>query len=351
MSSPVNSQLGLHTAKANKLRVYVSVLRDEIMKLTEFEEKCNEIEASKKQREQQLANLKKMELEAKEKSKEAQMLRELAKIRGEEPPAEKRLDALEKTKEDVEALENKIKKLENEAFEGMKDINLPIPQEIPKVDSAGNSIISLEGGPYNCAVKFIASTMSSGVPLELDKTLLHPDKIVVTGVKEPSHVIERMKILRDNLGRLARIALNAQDPDVEEVVEYLHESEYRDLWEVIKGRKKISNEEIYSDLNLSETKDKKRVRNFFTNLEQKLKDKFPFMRIDLGIYQLSFFGSLVWKRYNDRYMAKSASEEAMHEPIINKEEKKEEPRKTSMPSLNKYLSNEDKELIYGKEGK
>jgi len=323
---------------------------DANLKLTEIEEKCKNLESFRKQREQQRANLKKLELEAKEKDKEAQMLREIAIMRGEEPPAEPRLKELEKVREDIEAFENEVKKSEKEVYEGMKDITLPIPQEIPKVDSGGNSTIVFEGGPYNYAVKFIATTMSSDVPLELDKTQLHPDKIVVTNVKESPQVIERLRILRNNLGRLARIALKLEDSDVEDVVEYLDKSEYRDLWEAIKGRKRISYEEIYSDLNISEAKDKKRVRNFFTNLEQQLNDKFPFIRIDSGVYELSFFGSLVWKRYCDKYAPRGASVKEAPDTLIKRENKKEETKKTSMPSLNKYLSKEDKELIYGKEG-
>jgi len=324
------------------------------LKLTEMEKKCEKLDTEKKQLEQQLAGLKKLELEAKEKNKEAQMLREIARIRGEEPPAEPGLDDLEKAKEAKEALEKEIQLLEREVYDGMKDIKLPIPQEIPKVDSGGNSTIPFEEGPYNYAVKFIAATMSSDVPLELDKTQLHPDKIVVTNVKESSNVLERLNILLDNLGRLARIALQDKDSDVEEVAKYLHESEYRKLWEAIKGRKRISYDEMYSALGYSEAKDKKRVRNFFTNLEQQLKDKFPFMRIDAGTYELSFFGSLVWKRYCDKkYTSPSVSEKASHETIAKTEDEKEETKKTSItsPSLNKFLSNEDKELIYGKEKK
>jgi len=315
-----------------------------------MEEKCKNIENNRKQHEQQLVTLKKLESEAKEKSKEAQMLRELAKIRGEELHAEPKLDELEKTKGDVETLENEVKKLEKEVYEGMKHITFPIPQEIPKVDSGGNSAIFFEGGPYNYAVKFIAATMSSNVPLELDKTQLHPDKIVVTSVKDSPSVIERLKILRNNLGRLAKIALQEEDPDVEEVVEYLGRSEYRELWEAIKGRKRISYEEIYSDLNMSEAKDKKRVRNFFTNLEKQLKDKFPFIRVASGIYELSFFGSLVWKRYTDKYPLENISKVAFHEKTVKSETKKEEAKMAATPSLNKYLSKEDRELIYGKEG-
>lgn len=320
------------------------------MKLTEMEERCKKIVNDGEQLQRHLASLKKLESEAKERSRESQMLREIAKMRGEEPLAEPKLDELEKTKDEIVALENECKKLKTEVYEGMKDISLPIPKEIPKVDSQGNSTIFLEGGPYNCAVRFVAGTMNSGVPLELDKIQLHPDKIVVTSVKDPLGVIERLKILRSDLGRLARIALQEQDSDVEAVVEHLNKSDYREIWKTVKGSKRISYEEIYAQLNVSDEKDKRRVRNFFINLEKQLSDRFPFIRTDSGTYELSFFGSLVSKRYNDKYPGPSTSEKTTNEVIAKKEDTREEVKKSSVPSLNRYLSNEDKELIYGKEG-
>lgn len=337
--------------KGYKHRVFVClVYGDGDLKLTEMEERCKKIESNRQQLEQHLMELQKLEIEAKERNKETQMLREIAKIRGEEPPAESKLDELERTKEKIETIKSEVEKLRKEVFEGMKDISLPIPKEIPKVDSEGNSTILFEGGPYNYAVKFVAETMSSDVPSELDKTQLYPDRIVVTNVRDPLSVIERLRILRNNLGRLARIALREQDPDVEEVVEYLTKSDYRELWEAIKGRKRISYEEIFAELKISDEKDKKRVRNFFTNLEKQLNEKFPFLRTDSGTYELSFFGSLVWKRYSDKYTVQSVSEKSPSENVTTTKELKENAKKTSMPSLNNYLSNEDKELIYGKEG-
>jgi len=318
--------------------------------LSEIEEKCGKIESARKQIEQQLSNLEKLELEATRRNKEAQILREIARIRGEEPQAEPGLDELEKTRETKETLEIEVKNMEIEVLEGMKDITLPIPKEIPKVEPSGNATMIFEGGPYHNSVKFIASTMNVDVPMELDKTQLHPDKVIVTNVKDSAGVIERLIVLRNNLGRLARIALQEEDADVKDVVDYLYKSDCRDLWEATKGRKKISYDMVFSELGITDAKGKKRVRNFFTNLEQQLKDKFPFLRIDAGSYELSFFGSLVWKRYNDVYPLKNIPKVTIPETAITSEPKKEEVKKSATPSLNKYLSNEERELIYGKEG-
>lgn len=319
------------------------------MDLVEIERKCEGINSTKQQLEAKQAELQRLEFEAKEKTKEAQMLEEIAKLRGEKYEGEHELEELKKVKEDVEGYQMKIKKLEREVFEGLKDVTFPIPVELPKVDSDGKSTINFEGLPNNYAVKFIASTLSSDVPLRLDRTELHPDKIIVANVKEPAQVVERLKVLRSNISRLARIALKEKDPDVEEVVDYLHGSDYQQIWETVKGRKKISYDDLSSELGVKTSKERHRVRNFFTNLEHILKDKFPFIRISPGVYELSFFGSLVWKRYCDKYLEeKETAKEPYREVSVEETIRREEKPETS--TLNKYLSNNEiKEVIYGKE--
>lgn len=319
------------------------------MKLAEIDHKCEELNSARQQLEAKRAALQKLELEAKEKTREAQMLEEIAKLRGEEYEGEHELEELKKVRMDIKDCEKRIEKLEQEIFEGLKDVTFPIPLELPKIDSNGRSIISFEGPSSNYAVKFIASALSSDTPLELDRTELHSDKIIVTNVKEPVQVVDRLKVLHNNINRLARIALEEEDRDVEEVADYLHGSDYRQFWEIIKGRKKITYDDLASELGVKTSKERHRVRNFFTNLEQQLKDKFPFIRILPGVYELSFFGSLVWKRYCDKYPPeKEITKEVPREIAVGETVRKEEKPEAS--TLNKYLSNNEiKEVIYGKE--
>ena len=319
------------------------------MDLVEIERKCEEINSAKKQLEAKRAELQRLESDAKKKTKEAQMLEEIAKLRGEKYEGEHELEELKKVREDLEDYQKRIRKLEQEVFEGLKDVTFPIPLELPKVDSDGRSIMNFEGSPSNYAVKFIASTLSSDVPLKLDRTELHPDKIIVVNVKEPVQAVERLRVLRSNISRLARIALKEKDPDVEEIADYLHGSDYRQIWETVKGRKKITYDDLSSELGVKTSKERHRVRNFFTNLEHHLKNKFPFIRISAGVYELSFFGSLVWKRYCDKYLEeKETAKESYREVSVEETVKREEKPETS--TLNKYLSNNEiKEVIYGKE--
>jgi len=320
------------------------------VKLIEIEHKCKEIESTKRQLEEKLTELRKLESKAKEKTKEAQLLEEIAKLRGEDYEGEFELEELTQIRKGVKSYQDKIENLEQEAYEGLKDVAFDIPLEVPKVDSQGRSIIKFGGEPCSCAVGFVASTLGSDAPLELDKTELHSDKIVINNVVEPAQVIERLKILRSNISRLARIALQEKDLGVEEVADYLHGSDYREVWEAIKGRKRVSYSDLFSELGLTMSKEKRKVRNFFTNLEHLLKDKFPFIRVSPGVYELGFFGSLVWKRYCDKYhLEKETAKELRHEAVVKAPVKKEE-KASKMSSLNKYLgSDEVKEVIYGKE--
>jgi len=319
------------------------------MRFAEIERICEEIDSTKQELEAKRAELQKLESEATKKTKEAQMLEEIAKLRGKKYEGEPELEELKKAKKDVEDYQEKIKELERGVFEGLKDLAFDIPLEVPRVDSDERSIIKFEGDPCNYAVRFIASTLSSGIPLELDKTELHPDKIVVTNVKEPIQVVERLKILRSNIGRLAWIALQEKDPDIEEIADYLHGSNYREIWETVKGRRMITYNDLFFELSLKTSEEQRRIRNFFTNLEHLLKDKFPFIRVSPGVYELAFFGSLVWKRYCDKYLAEEGiAEDLRREAVVESPVKKE--KKPEIASLNKYLSsNEVKEIIYGKE--
>lgn len=319
------------------------------MKFAEIDHKCEELNSARQQLEEKRAALQKLEFEAKEKTKETQMLEEIAKLRGEEYEGEHELEELKEVRADIKEHQKRIEKLEQEIFEGLKDVSFPIPLELPRVDSNGRSTISFEGPPSNYAVEFIASVLGSDTPLELDRTELHSDKIIVTSVKDPVQVVERLKVLHNNISRLARIALEEEDRDVEEVADYLHGSDYRQFWEIIKGTKKITYDDLASELGVKTSKERHRVRNFFTNLEHQLKDKFPFIRISPGVYELSFFGSLVWKRYCDKHLPeKEIAKEVPRKGAVEETVKKEEKPEAS--TLNKYLSNNEiKEVIYGKE--
>jgi len=319
------------------------------MNLADIEHKCKEIDTVRKQLETKQIELQRLESEDKKKTQQAQILERLAKLRGDKYEGEHESEELMKTKKDAEDYQKRIKILEREVFKDLMDVTFPIPAEVPKINSERRSVINFEGTPCNHTIKFIASILNSNVPFELDKTELHPDKIIVTNVEKPMQVVERLEALHNNVVRLARIALGERDPDVESVVDYLYGSNYREVWEAVKGRKKITYEDLNSELEAKTPKDQKKIRNFFTNIEQILGGKFPFIRESPGVYGLSFLGSLVWKRYRDKYpevkeIPKKPHREVSVGDVIEEEEK------PGPSTLNKYLSNNEiKEVIYGKE--
>lgn len=317
------------------------------MELAEINQKCEEVNSIRQELKAKREKLQNLKIEEIEKTREVQMLEEIAKLRGEEYQGENEKQELTKAKMEVTDCQKRVEKLEHEIFEGLKNVTFPIPLTLPKIDSNGRSSINFEGSPNNYAVKFIASVLNADVPLELDRTELHPDKIIMSNVREPIQVVNRLKALRNNISRLAKIVLNEKDPDVEDVADYLQGSNYRQIWEIIRGRKKITYDDLFSEMNLTTSKEHKKIRNFFTNLENSLKDKFPFIRLSPGVYELTFFGSLVWKRYHDKYHPKIElvedlpSEKAAEEPVKRKE----------APTLNNYTENEIKDIMYGKEVK
>ena len=318
------------------------------MKLSDIEQKCGEINSLKQQLKAKQTEIHKLEIKAKKKSEEVQFLKTIAKLGDEAYEGEKGVDELKKAKTEAEVCQKKIEKLEKEVLEGLKNVSFSFSRELPKVDK--KTPITFKGDPCNNAIRLIASTLSSDVPLKLDNVELYGDKVVVANAQNLTQVAKALETLQNNIGRLARIALEEKDPIVEDVANYFYKSSYRDVWEGIEGKKRISNQDLYSHLDLKTSQERKRVRNFFTVAENALKERFPFIRVSTGTYELNFLGSLVWRRYQDKYLrgkqiAEKTSQEASVEiPIKKKEEK---PRKST---LNQYLSNDEiKKVIYGKE--
>lgn len=320
------------------------------MNLVDIEQKCNEMNSLKHQLEAKQAEIQKLEIKDKKKREEFQFLKAIAKLSGETYEDRYGPDELEKAKKDAEDYQKGIEKLEQEILQGLKKVTFPFShEEVPKTGT--KTPITFKGDPCNNAVRLIASILSSDVPLKLDNVELYPDKVVVANAQNLNQVAKALEALQSNIGRLARIALKEEDPSVEEIANYFYESPYRDIWEAIKGSKKITNQDLYSYLGLETPQEQKRVRNFFTNVEIALKDKHPFIRVSKGTYELNFLGSLVWKRYQDKYLkgkeiVKETQQEATVETAIKKKEGK--PPK---PTLNSYLNNNNKvkEVIYGKE--
>lgn len=319
-----------------------------ILQLKEINEKCEELESAKRRLEEESDNLKRLELKAKEKDKETRVLQQIARIRGEQGAVQGiKIDELDTTKKNIANCKEEISKLEHEVYDGLKELNLDIPLTVPQIDSSGKSVLPFDNGPYDQGLGFIASLINASVPLELDDTQLYPDKIVIIGVKDSPQAVERLRVFCDNIGRLARIALQETDPDVEDVADYLRESDYGEIWEAISGKRTVSLAHLYSVLGFSTSKDKKRVRNFFTNVERTLQERFPFRRIQTGTFELTFFGSLVWKRYCDKYSIEARKEETREELPPEASVRKKETKKPESPSLNKYLSDEEvKEALY-----
>ena len=319
------------------------------MNLLEIEQKCGEINSLKQQFEAKQAEIPKLEIKAKKKSEEVRFLETITKLSGETYEGEKGLNELEKAQNEAEGYQREIGKLEKEVLEGLKDVSFNFSREVPpKVDK--KTPINFEGNPCDNAVRFIASILSSDLPLKLDNVELYGDKVIVIGAQNLTQVTKALQALHNNIGRLARIALEEKDPVVEEIASYFHKSSFRDIWEAIEGRKKISNQDLYNNLSLKTAKERKRVRNFFTVAEKALKDDFPFYHVSTGTYELNLLGSLVWRRYKDLYLQDRKIEKKAQQgvPVETPVKKKEEkPRKST---LNRYLSNDDiKKVIYGKE--
>ena len=211
-----------------------------LMSMENLEQKCNELFSLKQELEDNKIQYKVLNTEVEKKTKEIQILMEIAKIRGEEFEDYEESKEIINTKNDIERLQKTINDIETNILEDLKNITFDIPIEIPKLDINNISVINFVKGPYNGIIKYISSILNTDIPIKIDRILLHPDKIIVTNIEDVIQIIDNLKILKNNIGRIAKILLNEEDKDVEDATNYIYTSAYKDIWELINGRKIMS---------------------------------------------------------------------------------------------------------------
>jgi hypothetical protein len=323
------------------------------MKLSEINKKCIQLVSDKdklKLEEVGLQNLEAEEIKARE---NFEIQKELAEIKGENYEDSFKDEQLAKTKIRVEELRSSLMKQENEILEGLKQLVLDVlPNDFSEPDPEKKVVISFGNASVENATNWIASLISSPVPLRVDNVSLHPDKIVATGVEKKKDVVEALKTFLKNMRCVARVMLKEADPEVENTAKYFYECNYRDIWEAINGRRSFSYQDLYLDLKIGKNNNEmKRVRNFFTNAKILLKDRYVFTCLDKGSYELNFFGQLVWKAYQNDYLGKTEAEKTIQKQEVSAEKtiEHEERLNKEKTTLNDFLDNKKiHETIYGK---
>jgi hypothetical protein len=323
------------------------------MKISEIEIKCKQLTSEISQLKVRYSELEKVRLDEERAKEDFEIKKGLAEIKGEPYEESFKNEQLEKLETEIKDTQANISNQEKQILDGLKEVNIDVLSDmVPQPDEEKKIKIDFEKNTLDSATGFISTLLNSTVPLKLDNVLLYPNKIIISNV-ERKDVIPALKIFQENVRRIARVSLKEADSEVEETAKYLHESPYRDVWEAINGRKTFTYQELYSSLQISENSDEKtRVRNFFTNTKIVLKDKYLFNSQDKGNYELNFFGELVWKTYQLRYIknnkpadAENTQQKVEVEKNVDQNEKSKKPTST----LNNFMDNKKiQETIYGK---
>jgi len=286
---------------------------------------------------------------------EDEVKRMMAEIRGEEPPSEYGLEELEQAKKELESLQSKSEELKKQALKGMAELDLPISTQ-PEIDSEGNVVTTLEGGPYEKSLEFIADKFDSSLPLDIDGVLLNSNRIVVAKIRDLRKGLQKLLDFKQNIRRMALVSAGEKSPEIEKVVEYIRNSAYVDIWEAVCSKQKVVFENLYEELGITDSGAKKRVQNFFTNGRAALADAFPFINIRAGVWERTFFGSLVCRRYRTLHPNKkeeateiSRATEEIGEGEVEAGEGKTEPK---IQPLNKYMETKELDrILYGNAGR
>jgi hypothetical protein len=321
---------------------------------TELETACRDFFRLKEKNATQKTEIQRIELETLAETEKLKTLQIMAEIRGEAIPSTE-TTKLKEFQTEIQNTEQEIRNLEQKIFTALKDFMLPVPLKEPEVENDKSSIL-LEGEPCTNTVQFLAFILDSKIPIEVDNIALYPDKVVVKEVQKSSQAAISLRNFRDNIRRLARAALKEKDSDIEQVASYLYGSAYKEIWEAVKGKREVTVQELFTALNVVDSKEQKKIRNFFTNLELVLKSKNPFSARPDRVHELNFFGVLVWKRYQELYLKNEEekidkNEERARAPTEDEQEVRQKPDEGKInekPTLNDYLSpNKIKDTIYG----
>jgi len=318
--------------------------------LEELEKLCAELEVVDTQTQQKMKQISDLEEKAKQLNEDVELKRMIAELRGEETPAPQDLEELEQAKNEFEKLKIKSEELKKQALKGMAELDLPVSTR-PQIDNEGKFITTLEGGPYERSVKFIAHKLDSSVPLDIDGVLFDSNKIIVTEVSDMRIGLQKLLVFKQNIRRMAMMALGEKNPEIEKIIDYMHQSTYKDIWEAAGSKQRVVFENLYKELAITESSEKKRVQNFFTNSQKVLGDAFPFRNIGSGIWERTFFGSLVWMRYTTLYPFIKEGEKVSKEVGGMSEGEVSVSTKPKIESLNKYMEKKELDkILYGNKG-
>ena len=322
------------------------------MKFEELEQLCVDLEGIDTQIQQKIKQISDLEEKAEHLKEENELERMMAEVRGEKPPVGHGLEELGQAKDELKNLKGSLEELKKKALKGMAELDLPVSK--PEIDSEGNVVMTLEGGPYEKAAKFLADKFDSSVPLDLDGVLLDSNKIVVTKVGDPKKGLQKLLVSKKNIYRMARVATGEDDPEIKRVIKYMRQGTYTDIWEVAGSKQKVVFEKLYRDLGITESSGKKRVQNFFTNGQRTLGEAFPFINVRPGVWERTFFGSLVWRRYQTLHPSIKEPEENLKEAEEESEDEAEVRARKTEPKiqpLNKYMETKELDkILYGNTG-
>jgi hypothetical protein len=329
------------------------------MNLSELEDICRKLEDISVKTQQKIGQVTDLEERSKQLKDEMELEKIRAEIRGEKPPEASSLEELEQARKELKELEGSREALKKDALTGMAKLDLPISK--PETDSEGSVVFTLEGGPYERSVGFVAKQFDSSLPLNIDNVLIDTNKVVVTKVKKLTNELQKLKegyqsitVFKQNIQRMAQIAMGEKNPEIENVVEYMRKGAYTDLWEAVGSKQKVVFKNLYTELSIIDSGGKTRVQNFFTNGRKLLGETFPFINTEPGEWQRTFFGSLVWRRYHTLYSSTKESPkiskeaEEKHEDEVEVRTRKTEPK---IQPLNKYMETKELDkILYGNTG-
>jgi len=249
-------------------------------------------------------------------------------------------------KAQVKAMEAEISKLrvnemelEKQIAKGISEVKFPIKNSNPEI-SGGNALFYFEEGIYENAINYLKQSLSMSEQLVIDNVIFHSDKIVIKGKSKADEATDCLANAAQSIWALGSIMLEKVPKEMRITIDSLNKSKYQQLWEFIGQRGSISLENAYETFKLTEEKEKKKARTFYSQLES-LRTP-PLAKGDgMGYYQLTTYGRLVWASYKKTYAVQEEKikegEQILDIQEVEKVQHRETTRKPPQTALQNFM--------------
>ncbi|MGD0331070.1 MAG: hypothetical protein ABSB40_11635 [Nitrososphaeria archaeon] len=172
----------------------------------------------------------------------------------------------EKRRQIKECTENK-NKLENQIAKGLSELNIKLSHD-PRLEGKV-AIFELEETDVEQGLAFIKKLIGIEGELELMDVVFERDKITVKEVKNSEDATSKLEQAVITIRAFGKSMIGEISPEVMEGINYVTNSKYGTVWDVLVSKGNITSQEAYNIAQAKTTEDQVRVTEFLSELKKR----------------------------------------------------------------------------------